>query len=356
VCGPVWRERARGEGDQQHPAADGKFSEPADTKHDYDQVVIALGPQSRARTWTAVALTAAAATIGCASDVPLQPSVSCLASGDETTINGALSGRAGTAVLCPGAVFDLRSPVVFTRDGQQLYTAGFPTDSRRATLRIAAASLVTALVLKDRSGIRVSHVVVDGNRTRLGRIPGGDSLIAMGGDATGQRVEYVRALEPRGWTCIHAWEGNGLTCAGATIAHSEFGPAGQPNGEWADGISLACRSSLVHHNTITDATDGGIVVFGAPGSLVAGNTIRAVTRPLLGGIAMVDYGPFDGNYTGTVVDSNVIDGAGRLILIGVAMGSQAWICRPGAPQALGRVGLAQRPAGGTSATATPSTA
>ena len=50
---------------------------------------------------------------------------------------------------------------------------------------------------------------------------------------------------------------------------------------------------------------------------------------------MVDYGPFDGNYTGTVVDSNVIDGAGRPILIGVAMGSQAWTCRPGAPRLSG---------------------
>ena len=196
---------------------------------------------------------------------------------------------------------------------------------------------MTALVLKDRSGVRVSHVVVDGNRTRLGRIPGGDSLIAMGGDASGQRVETCARSSPGGWTCIHAWEGNGLTCAGATIAHSEFGPAGQPNGEWADGISLACRNSLVHHNRITDATDGGIVIFGAPGSLVAGNTIRAVTRPLLGGIAMVDYGPFDGNYKGTVVELNVIDGAGRPILIGVAMGSHAWTCRPGAPRLSGAV-------------------
>ena len=276
-----------------------------------------------------------ATTQGCAPDTPLRPAVTCLASGDETTINSALSGPTGIAALCPGAVFDLRGPVVFTRDGQQLYTAGFPTGSTRATLRVASPSLVTALMLRGRNRAVLSHVIVDGNRTQLGPAPGGEALIMMGGVASGQRVEYVRAFEPRGWTCLHAWEGDGLACTNATIAHNEFGPAGQPNGEWADGISLACRNSQVHHNTITDATDGGIVIFGAPGSVVAGNTVRAVSRALLGGIAMVDYGPFDGDYTRTVVDSNVIEGASRQIIIGIAMGSQAWTCRPGTPRLSG---------------------
>lgn len=36
-------------------------------------------------------------------------------------------------------------------------------------------------------------------------------------------------------------------------------------------------------NTITDATDGAIVIFGAPGTLVKNNTIIADTRVLLGG-------------------------------------------------------------------------
>lgn len=294
---------------------------------------------SRFHTVAALAL-AAAALQACAHDSPAAPSVasaSCLASGNETTINSALAGPTGIAALCAGAVFELRAPVVFTRDGQQLYTAGFPTDSRRATLRIVGASLPTALMLRGRNRVRVSHIVVDGNRTTLGRLPDGEALIAMGGDASGQRVEYVRAFEPRGWSSIHLWEGDQAGCTNATIGHSEFGPAGQSNGEWADGISLSCRNSLVHHNTIVDATDGGIVIFGAAGSVVAGNTIRAETRRLLGGIAMVDHGPIVGNYTNTVVDSNVIDGAGQRILVGLAMGSQAWTCQPGAPSVTGAI-------------------
>ena len=284
-----------------------------------------------------VALTAAALTSVCANDTPVSPTVattSCLGSGNETAINAALSSSSGIAVLCQGAVFDLRGPIVFTRDGQQLYTAGLPTGSTRATLRIVSPSVATALVLTGRSRARVSHVIVDGNRTALGRMPGGEALIAMGGDASGQQVEHVHAFEPRGWSCIHLREGDRGVCTGATIAHSAFGPAGQADGTWADGISLACSSSLVHHNTITDATDGGIVIFGASGSVVAGNTVRARTRRLLGGIAMVDTG-FD--YSGTVVESNVIDGAGQKILVGLAMGSQAWTCRPGAPMLSGAI-------------------
>ena len=285
--------------------------------------------------FAALVVTVAAMTTSCAHETPAAPTAphaSCLASGSETTINAALAGPSGTAVLCVGAVFDLRAPVVFTRDGQQLYTAGFPTDARRATLRIVAPSVATALILTGRSGVRVSHIIVDGNRTGLGRLPDGDALIAMGGGASGQRVEYVRAFEPRGWSCIHPIDSDG-GCTGATIAHSAFGPAGHPNGEWADGISLDCRNSLVHHNTIVDATDGGIVIFGSAGSIVAGNTIRAETRSLLGGIAMVDQG----NYTGTVVDSNVIDGAGQRILVGLAMGSRAWTCQPNAPTITGAI-------------------
>jgi len=42
--------------------------------------------------------------------------------------------------------------------------------------------------------------------------------------------------------------------------------------------------ALQANNTIIDATDGAIVVFCAPGTLVTGNTIIARTRNLMGGI------------------------------------------------------------------------
>lgn len=90
--------------------------------------------------------------------------------------------------------------------------------------------------------------------------------------------------------------------------------------------AVLCRYSVVRDDTIIDATDGGIVVFGAPGSLVANNTIRAERRSLLGGINMVDYLPFDGDYRGTRVDGNVIEAAGRHIKIGLGTGLRVWVC------------------------------
>ena len=79
---------------------------------------------------------------------------------------------------------------------------------------------------------------------------------------------------------------------------------------------------------ITDATDGGIVVFGAPGSVIEGNTVRAETQTLLGGINMVDSQGYQGRYTGTIVRNNIIDAAGAVIRIGLGMGNRVWVCLP----------------------------
>lgn len=54
--------------------------------------------------------------------------------------------------------------------------------------------------------------------------------------------------------------------------------------QWSDGISLSCMNSTVYNNTIVDATDGGIVIFGAPWSVVRENHISVKTRTMLGGI------------------------------------------------------------------------
>jgi hypothetical protein len=68
-------------------------------------------------------------------------------------------------------------------------------------------------------------------------------------------------------------------------------PEGERMGQWADGISFAGFDGLVAGNLIMDATDGAIVVFGAPGSLITSNTIITRTRSCLGGICMGDYKP-----------------------------------------------------------------
>lgn len=95
-------------------------------------------------------------------------------------------------------------------------------------------------------------------------------------------------------------------------------------GEWADGISMACGASTVTGNTVTDCTDGGIVVFGALGSTISGNTVIARNRRPLGGINMVDWNPWSGSFEGTVVEGNTLIADTNMMKVGIAIGGMVW--------------------------------
>ncbi|MER5464640.1 right-handed parallel beta-helix repeat-containing protein [Streptomyces sp. NPDC002668] len=253
----------------------------------------------------------------------------CIPSGTNASIQTALAGPGAVAELCAGSVFDLSGSIVFTDPGQTIQTQGLPTDSSQALLRVTG-DLATAIRGGDKSNVMVQNIRVDGRRSELGRVTNGEALLEMGGRSTGQIVQNTALSDPRGWSALHMTEGgvtDGVpTCQNSKIVNNTIGPSGEDTGAWADGISLACGNSEVAGNTVTDATDGGIVIFGAPGSQVRNNTITARTRVLLGGINMVDFKPMNGNYTGTTVSGNTIDAAGSLIKIAVAMGTMPWGC------------------------------
>ena len=253
----------------------------------------------------------------------------CILSGTEADINAALAGTGAEAVLCANAVFILNNPVRFTAPNQRLYTQDFPTDETRALLRIGDAALTSAINGNNQSGIAIQNIQVDGNRSQLGYLAG-EALIEIGHAGLDQTVQSIVAYGTRSWSTLHIHEGRVIgdipECQNATIIDNTIGPAGTPDGRWADGISHACGNSMVMNNLVTDATDGAIVVFGAPGSIVAYNTIIAATQTLLGGINMVDYNPVHGNYSGTIVTNNVIDASGAFIKVGIAMGPDVWSC------------------------------
>jgi len=253
--------------------------------------------------------------------VPTATSQPCLASGDQNDINARLRLFGDVAVLCQGAVFELTAPVMISADSQQIYTEGLPIDERRAVLRIVSTEVTTAVLMRDYSDILLSNVIIDGNRPNLG-YKDGDALIYAGGYSSGQIFRALKIMEPRSWSALHLIE----PCSDALIEDNDIGPAGSPDGTWADGISLACTNSIVRNNRIVDATDGAIVIFEAPGSLVEDNIIRAETRTLLGGIHMVSSELYNGNYTGTVVRNNIIEAAGAVIRIGIPMGPRTWLC------------------------------
>jgi len=118
-------------------------------------------------------------------------------------------------------------------------------------------------------------------------------------------------------------------CTNATVTYNDVGPCGvagvdsDDNGLWADGISLDCTNSLVSSNTITGSTDGGIVIFGSPGSVIDSNTITSsATEQGFGAINMVD-GEYDGSYAGVQVTNNQITGQ-KLFNLGIGIGAYVW--------------------------------
>ncbi|GAA5893364.1 hypothetical protein JCM8208_004420 [Rhodotorula glutinis] len=251
-------------------------------------------------------------------------------------------GGPGTVVeLCPGATIKLKNPVYFSAANQVLTTQGNPTDSSRATLVVTGQDQACAIfgACQGCDNVVVESVQVAGQRDVLG-FNNGPALLELGGDNVGQTVKNCKLWEPRGWSALHGIEGNGNSCNNMIITGNEVGPCGHSptNGkqfkkrddqvyvpeQWADGISIACKGSTVQGNTIVDATDGGIVIFGAPGSVVSGNTIIARQRRPLGGINLVDYSPFSGSFDGTVVEDNLIFADTNMIKAGIALGGMVW--------------------------------
>jgi predicted secreted protein len=249
------------------------------------------------------------------------PTEACLASGNQDDINARLLVDGSVAVLCQGAVFELTGSIMISANHQQIYTEGFPLDERRAVLRIVSTEITTAVLMRDYSDILLGNLIIDGNRPSLGN-KSGEALIYAGGYSSGQIIRALKIMEPRSWSALHLIE----PCNNALVENNDIGPAGSPDGTWADGISLACTNSIVRNNRIVDATDGAIVVFEATGSIVEANIIRAETRTLLGGIHMVSSDLYGGNYTGTVVRNNSIESAGAVIRIGIPMGPRTWLC------------------------------
>jgi parallel beta-helix repeat protein len=282
----------------------------------------------------ALAVAAAAATLlttqtnAFGADSP-KSAAACIPSGTQANINAALTGTGAKAVLCAGSVFTIDSPVTFTAPNQVLETEGLPTGGTRANLRLHG-SATTAVSGNGQSGVVVQNIQADGLFPSLPRASGG-ALLEMGNKGLNQTVQNVYAHNTRTWSILHFTEGvvanNSAQCTGAKILNNQLGPGGlaQKN-MWSDGISLSCAKSLVQGNTITDATDGGIVLFGATGSTVQNNTIVAKTQDLLGGINLVDYKPINGNYNGVVVQNNTIDAQGKMVKVGIAMGPAIWSC------------------------------
>ncbi|GAA6034931.1 hypothetical protein JCM8097_009371 [Rhodosporidiobolus ruineniae] len=279
-------------------------------------------------------------------DTLIERQSACLDStANDTTISALFyyGGEGTTVELCPGANIKLTNAVFFSAANQVLTTQGNPTDDTRATLTVTGSDQSCAIygACIGCDNISIQNIQVDGNREGMGIYPGGIGLVEIGGtNSVGHTVKDCHIFEPRGWSALHIAEGEALSCKGAQILNNQVGPSGHSPtngyqfrkrddtvyapGQWADGISLSCASSTVTGNTVTDATDGGIVIFGSPDSTISGNTIIAQERRPLGGINLVDYLPWGGGYSGVVVEGNTLVADTNMIKIGIAIGGMSW--------------------------------
>lgn len=280
--------------------------------------------------------------------------MSCVSPDPQNTVTARINqllsngGNGYVLSLCPGQQYFITSPILFAAPNQEISTQGYPHGNDRATLVVSGPvsngqghTNAVDGTCTNCSGVKLRNIQING--TRAGASPtSGGANIEMGGGNSGQLIEYVHSFDPRSWSCLHIAEGP-LTCTGVVIQNNDIGPCGSDVfQEWADGISLSCQNSIVRNNTISDATDGGIVLFGSPGSVVQNNTIMVQNSTCLGGINMVDYEPWLGNYTGTVVRDNFIYGGfatdtqdastenkgtnkeDAIIKIGIAVGPRTW--------------------------------
>lgn len=208
------------------------------------------------------------------------------------------SGAGFVLQLCPNENYFIQAPILFAAPNQEISTVGYPTDKSRATLvvsgpvangqghttavdgtcancsgvtlrNIQACIPITSLLTYP---LYLRHPQINGTRAGAPSTQGGAN-IEMGGPNSNQLIEYVHSYDPRSWSCLHVAEGN-LLCNDVVVQNNDIGPCGSDTfQQWADGISVSCRSAIVRNNMVNNPTDGGIVLFGAPGSLVMNNTI-----------------------------------------------------------------------------------
>jgi len=204
----------------------------------------------------------------------------------------------------------------------------------------------TLIEAKGIAGASLTKLVLDGNRAGF-RHPEGllatEPMLSFGGEGgIGQQVQNCIVIGSRsagGWAAIHVSEGgrdivikdNIIFSSGADVRGNGRSPAEKPFG-WGDGISTASRDTTIVNNLIYDASDEGVMVQGGPGTKVKDNVIVAISREMLGGIALIDpfgYYELDAkkrtyDYRGVLVEDNLILAMGSRIHAGLPMGPAAW--------------------------------
>lgn len=243
-----------------------------------------------------------------------------------------------TAILCTNTVWNLTevswsgdTAINFTPNPSRglptphdvyILTDTQPHDSSRATLRLATYATSTAIKALESSNAQIRNLIIDGGGTSCGSSCGG--LIWFGGLTTGQIVDSNYVYNAKGWSNVLLGDGS-TNCSYAQVTNNEIGYSTAPGKH--DGVSLQCSNSSVFQNYVHDTTDGGIVIFQAPGSEISHNIIEADSVQMLFGISMVDHDPWGGDFTNTSVHDNTIT-ANTYMNVALAMGNRLLLYGP----------------------------
>jgi len=250
--------------------------------------------------------------------------------------------------LLPGRVYELSETLHYKKAGQKVFTKGarFPADY--ATLKIADKDLMLLVNAAGVKGAVLEHVVCDGNRYELSTLPkpktgggGQPPLVYFGGNGgDDQIVRECVFMNTRTWSTLKMHEGaanclaEGNLFFGAGVDCRGNGREGREVPfNWGDSISCAAANSIIRNNLMIDPTDVGVVLYGAPGTIVEDNVVASVSRESLGGVNMVDaIAHYQLNEEGTLADyrgvkvrNNYIDAVGARIHMGIPMGAVPWV-------------------------------
>jgi hypothetical protein len=251
-------------------------------------------------------------------------------------------------VLKPGCVYEITETLRYKKIGQKIYTENAELPGQYATLKIVDKDLMMLINAGGVKGAVLEHVTLDGNRYSMSVVPkpkigggGQPALVHFGGDnGDDQIVRECVFMSTRTWSTLKMHEGASNLL---TENNLFFGAGVDPRGNgrdlnevpfgWGDAISCAARDSLIRNNLIIDPTDVGVVLYGAPGTVVEDNAIATISRESLGGINLVDgldYYAIDDektlfDYRGVKVRNNYIDAYGARIHMHLPVGCVPWV-------------------------------
>jgi hypothetical protein len=254
----------------------------------------------------------------------------------------------GDCILCQQDVYPIDTALHYGASGQALYTEDAQNIPQYATIRAAVPANLIALWGEGRDFIRLEHVIVDGNRYRIGALDfyGGEKALMQFANGKGQKIQHNVIMSTRSWSTLQLIENR--NDAYNTVRENIIlgaGPDGRSNGvstnenqtkkgHWGDAMTLGAARTHSVNNLFMDPTDVGTAIFSACGSILENNVITAMSREALGAFDMVDgisYYAIDTTVTprtytfaNTIIRNNYFDAFGSRIHIGLGMGNRVW--------------------------------